>query len=106
MNLLSDGEAQEFYLVLRHRKDDQQSEVYLLPPDAYEDKARAIDMEFDALLVPMLKVSVDGLILKANAHAERLLSVANIEGLMLKTFWKDWDGQFLIGFWTRRESGA
>lgn len=84
MNLLSDGEAQEFYLVLRHRKDDQQSEVYLLPPYAYEDKARAIDMEFDALLVPMLKVSVDGLILKANAHAERLLSVANFEGLMLQ----------------------
>ena len=84
VNLLSDGEAQEFYLVLRHRKDDHQSEVYLLPPDAYKDKARAIDMEFDALLVPMLKVSVDGLILKANAHAERLLPVANFEGLMLQ----------------------
>jgi len=84
VNLLSDGEAQEFYLVLRHRKDDQQSEVYLIPPYAYEDKARAIDMEFDALLVPMLKVSVDGLILKANALAERLLSVANFEGLMLQ----------------------
>ena len=83
INLFSYEGRGVFFLVLRHQVSGGQHRVYLLAPDCYEDEAKNIDIEFDALLVPMLKLDQEGRILKFNAHAERLFEEPLAKGLVL-----------------------